>query len=251
MKDLDYSNEVVVVTGATAGIGKAIALSFAERGATVIAVGTNQERGAEVVREAKEKCGRNAVTFMPADISNKAQVDALINDILTRFQKIDILINNAGITKDGLLMKMSEEDWRRVLDVNLTSCFYTCQAVIRSMLKARYGRIINTTSVVGLIGNPGQTNYAASKAGLIGFTKSLAKEVASRNITVNCIAPGFIETHMTDFLQGEKKEAVEKQIPMGRLGKSEEIAFAALFLAARSASYITGHVLTLDGGLAM
>ena len=246
-----FKNQIAFVTGATAGIGKAIALAFAEQGATVYAIGTNIERGAEVEKQAKELTGRESVIFAKVDISDKAQVDAAIQECLTRFQKIDILVNNAGITRDGLLMKMTEEDWDKVLDINLKSCFNCCQAVIRSMIKAKSGKIINISSVVGLIGNPGQTNYAASKAGIIGFSKSLAKEVASRGITVNCITPGYIETPMTDFLQGEKRDALLEAIPMKRMGKPEEIAKTVLFLASSDASYITGQVLSVDGGLAM
>jgi len=243
--------QVAIVTGATAGIGKAIALAFAKNGATVFAIGTNQERGAQVAQEAKELTGRDSILFLQADISDKTQVDQLMQNCLTQYGKIDILVNNAGITRDGLFMKMSEEDWDKVLDVNLKSCFYTCQAVIRPMMKARTGRIINVSSVVGLIGNPGQTNYAASKAGMIGFSKSLAKEIASRNITVNCIAPGFIDTQMTDFLQGDKREALLNSIPMKRMGTPEDVAACALFLASPDCGYMTGQVLTVDGGLVM
>lgn len=238
-------NQVAIVTGATAGIGKAITLLLASQGAHVMAVGTNSERGQEVASQNSDH-----ITFVQADISKKEEVDALIQTTLERFQKIDILINNAGITKDGLLMRMNEEDWTRVLDVNLTSCFYTCRAVMRPFMKAKRGKIINVSSVVGIIGNPGQTNYAASKAGLIGFSKSLAKEVASRNITVNCIAPGYIETNMTSALPDSKKDEVIKHIPLGRMGKPEDIAAAALFLSSPGADYITGQVLVVDGGIA-
>lgn len=248
---LELKNQVAIVTGGTNGIGKAIVLTLAKQGATVYALGTNQERGNSVAKEAEELTGRQSVIFMQTDISDRAQVDRAVDDCLGRFQKIDILINNAGITKDQLLLKMSEDDWDKVLDVNLKSCFYTCQAVLRPMLKARYGRIINTSSVVGITGNAGQTNYAASKAGLIGFSKSLAKEIASRNILVNCIAPGFIDTHMTDFLQGDKKDKLLETIPMKRMGTAEEVANLALFLASPLASYITGQVFSIDGGLAM
>ena len=241
--------QIAIVTGATAGIGKAIALRFASQGATVYAIGTNAERGAAVEEEAVQLTGKQSIIFSKTDISNKAQIDLLIADCIQRFGKIDILVNNAGITRDGLLLRMTEEDWDKVLDVNLKSCFYTCQAVLRPMMKAKYGRIINVSSVVGLIGNPGQTNYAASKGGMISFSKSLAKEMASRGITVNCIAPGFIDTHMTDFLQGEKRDQLLDTIPMKRMGTVEEIADCAFFLTL--ASYITGHVIPVDGGLAI
>jgi 3-oxoacyl-[acyl-carrier protein] reductase len=242
-------NSVVIITGATAGIGKAIALTFARCGAHVIAVGTNEERGQEVVRLAKE-AGSGSMLFVKADISKKEEVSRLIEMTLEKFQKIDVLVNNAGITKDGLLMRMPEDDWDKVLDVNLKSCFFTCQAVMKPYLKAKKGKIINISSVVGIIGNPGQTNYAASKAGLIGFSKSLAKEVASRGITVNCIAPGYIETSMTGALGEDKRAEILKHIPLGRMGSPDDIANAALFLALPGSDYITGQVLVVDGGLA-
>lgn len=241
--------KVAIVTGATAGIGKEIALTFLQSHATVIAVGTNEERGKLLEAEA-EIISKDKLHFFKVDISSKEAVDKLIQTVIEKFQKIDILVNNAGITKDGLLLKMAQEDWDKVIAVNLTSSFYTCQAVLRSMLKSRYGKIINISSVVGLMGNPGQCNYAASKAGIIGFSKSLAKEVASRNIYINCIAPGFIETPMTEALHGKKEEII-KQIPLGRYGKPEEIAQTALFLASSQSDYITGQVITVDGGLAM
>src|SRR5574338_553155 len=217
-------NQVAFVTGGTAGIGKAIALLYAEHGAHVVILGTNSERGQAVVDEAKSRFNRDAITFMQVDVSKKEEVDNAIQQTLAKFQKIDILVNNAGITRDGLFLRMSEDDFDRVLAVNLKSCFYTCQAILRPFMKAKKGKIINVSSVVGLIGNPGQTNYAASKAALIGFSKSLAKEMASRNITVNCIAPGYIETGMTDFLEDDKKQAVLDEIPLGRLGRPEDIA---------------------------
>lgn len=242
-------NQVAIVTGATAGIGKEIALLYANHGAYVIAVGTNEERGNALVEESKKLTGQDLITFVKADISKKEEVDALIQSTLEKHQKIDILVNNAGITKDGLLMRMSEENWDRVLEVNLKSCFLTCQAVMRPFMKQKRGKIINVSSVVGIMGNPGQTNYAASKAGMIGFSKSLAKEVASRNITVNCIAPGYIETSMTEALPQEKRDEVAKHIPLGRMGKPEDIANGALYLALPWSDYVTGQVLVIDGGL--
>jgi 3-oxoacyl-[acyl-carrier protein] reductase len=185
------------------------------------------------------------------DVADKAAVENAIQTILTTLGGVDILVNNAGITRDGLLMKMSEEDWDQVLATNLKSVYNTCQSLVRPMLKARSGKIINISSVVGITGNAGQTNYAASKAGMIGFTKSLAQELASRGICVNCIAPGFIQTKMTDGLTEGQKEGILKQIPMGKMGTVENIADAALFLASPFADYITGQVLAVDGGMVM
>lgn len=244
-------DKVAFVTGGTAGIGKAIALLYAQAGANVVILGTNTERGQLCAGEAKALTGKDSLTFMQVDVSNKEQVDKAIQSTLQQFGKIDILVNNAGITKDGLLMRMSEEDFDRVLEVNLKSAFYTCQAVMKPFMKARSGKIINVSSVVGLMGNPGQTNYAASKAGLIGFTKSLAKEIASRGIPVNCIAPGYIETPMTEAIPQDKREAVLAHIPLGRMGKPEDVANVALFLASPMADYITGQVIVVDGGLYM
>ncbi len=244
--------KVAVVTGGTAGIGKAIAMEYAKNGASVVIFGTNSERAMQVVQE-MHAVGSPEQKFLYKllDISDKKSVDIAINEVITALGNIDILVNNAGITADGLLMKMSEEDWDRVIDVNLKSVYNTCQALIRPMLKARKGKIINITSVVGLTGNAGQTNYAASKAGMIGMTKSLAKEVASRGICVNCIAPGFIETSMTGVLTDAQKEVIFKQVPMGRMGRPEEVAQAALFLAGPMSHYITGQTLTVDGGMVM
>ena len=244
-------DQVAFITGATAGIGKAIACVFAENGAQVVLLGTNAERGKNACSEINEKTNRDAALFIQADVSKKAEVDKAIADTLTKFSKIDILVNNAGITKDGLLLRMRPDDIDRVLDVNLKSCFYTCQAVLRPFMKAKKGKILNISSVVGLMGNPGQTNYAASKAGLIGFTKSLAKEIASRNITVNCIAPGYIDTNMTNVLPDDKKQVLISHIPLSRIGKPEDIAQAALFLTSSMSDYITGQTLIVDGGLLM
>lgn len=239
-------DQVAFVTGATAGIGKAIAKTFVQAGAHVVGLGTNIERGQELVQE-----GNGQITFMQVDVSNKEQVEKAIKDTLASFHKIDILVNNAGITCDGLLVRMSDEDWDRVLAVNLTSCFYTTRAVMRSFMKAKHGKIINVSSVVGIMGNSGQTNYAASKGALISFSKSLAKEMASRGITVNCIAPGYIDTGMTEKISEAKLEETISHIPLGRMGKPEDIAEACLFLASSAADYITGQVIVVDGGLVM
>ncbi|MCH9631846.1 MAG: 3-oxoacyl-[acyl-carrier-protein] reductase FabG [Chlamydiae bacterium] len=239
-----------IVTGATAGIGKAIALTLAEAGADVAVFGTNSERGQKVVDEIKSKTSREAF-FVSADVSSTQEVQESVNQVVEKFGSVDILVNNAGIVKDGLLMRMSEADWDRVIDVNLKSVFNMSKAVLRTMMKARSGRIINISSVIGLTGNAGQVNYAASKSGIIGVTKSLAKELASRNIFVNCVAPGFVDTGMTDTLGDNLKEEILKAIPMKRIGTPEEIAQVALFLAGNGANYITGQVLPVDGGMTM
>ncbi|MBS0648755.1 MAG: 3-oxoacyl-ACP reductase FabG [Verrucomicrobia bacterium] len=246
-------DKAAVITGGTAGIGKEIALAFAKQGAHVAIFGTHAERAAEVVAllEQHKAFPTQKILSKLVDVANKQAADAAIQEITTAFGKIDILVNNAGITRDGLLMKMSEEDWDRVIAVNLKSVYNTCQALVRPMIKARSGKIINITSVVGLTGNAGQANYAASKAGMIGFTKSLAQEVASRGICVNCIAPGFIKTSMTDVLTDAQKEAIMQKVPMGRLGNPEDIAKAAVFLASDWSDYMTGQVLTVDGGMVM
>jgi 3-oxoacyl-[acyl-carrier protein] reductase len=241
--------KTALITGATSGIGKAIALLFLRQGATVVGVGTNPEKGKNLLREAQEFEGK--LFFEACDVSKKTEVESLFRSFFTRFPTLDILVNNAGITRDCLLMKMSCEDWQAVMEVNLQSCFLSCQQAVRPMMKAKGGRIINISSVVGLVGNPGQTNYAASKAGMIGFSKSLARELASRNILVNCIAPGYIETGMTEALHSDKKEGAKSMIPLGRMGTPDEVAQAALFLASQMGSYITGQVIVVDGGLSM
>jgi len=243
----------VLITGGTAGIGKQIALSFAQHGADVVIFGTNQERANQVLEELKSQKIEENQKFLAeiVDVSDKTQIETAIKDILEKWGQVDVLINNAGITRDNLLMKMSEEHWDEVIDVNLKSVFNTCQSLVRPMMKARTGKIINISSVVGLTGNAGQVNYSASKSGVIGFTKSLALELASRGICVNCIAPGFIKTRMTGALTDVQKEAILKKIPMGRIGDPEEIANAALFLASDMSKYMTGQVLTVDGGMVM
>lgn len=249
MKKL-LQQQVAVITGGNSGIGKAIALKFAEHGAKVAILGTNPERGGQVIEEiCKLAQQKDQASFHQVNVANTQEVETVIKQILVEYGKIDILVNNAGITRDQLLMKMSEEDWDSVLEVNVKSCYNTSRATIRSMIRARKGSIINMSSVVGLTGNPGQVNYAASKAAIIGFTKALAKEVATRNIRVNCVAPGFIETRMTEVLNEDQKRSILAKIPMERLGNPEDIAHAVLFLASDLASYITGHVLTVDGGM--
>lgn len=244
-------NQVAVITGGTAGIGKAIALKFAKEGARIAILGTNEERGRQALAEIREAVPEVKAHYFQTDVSDKLAVESSVNQILEKFGQADILVNNAGITKDQLLMKMPESDWDIVMDVNVKSCYNTCQALIRSMMKARKGKIINISSVVGLTGNAGQVNYAASKAAVIGFTKALAKEVASRNICVNCLAPGFIVTQMTDGLEDSQKQALLSQIPLKRFGNPEEIANAALFLASSLSDYMTGQVITVDGGMIM
>jgi 3-oxoacyl-[acyl-carrier protein] reductase len=242
-------NQIAVVTGAGRGIGRAIALKFAAEGADVVVVSRTQENSEKVAAEIRV-LGRKAWAFA-ADVADSAAVSTAAEKILADCGKVDILVNNAGVTRDGLLMRMSDADWDTVLNTNLKGAFLFTKAFSRAFAKQRSGRIINISSVIGLIGNPGQSNYAASKAGLIGFTQSVACEFASRGITANCIAPGFIETDMTSELNAELKAAILKQIPMGKFGAADDIANAALFLASASASYVTGQVLTVDGGMVM
>lgn len=244
-------DQVAVITGGNAGIGKAIALKFAKEGAKVAILGTNIENGSATISEIKDAFPSAQTFFFQVDVAKTSAVDETFKQIIEQFGKVDILVNNAGVTADQLLMKMSEEDWDRVLAVNLKSCYNTCKSVVRAMMKAKKGKIINISSVVGLMGNAGQANYAASKAGMIGFSKALAKELASRNIQVNCVAPGFIKTKMTDALTDSQREAILKDIPLGRLGDSAEVADLVWFLASPFCSYMTGQVLTIDGGMVM
>jgi len=243
--------KVALVTGGESGIGRSIVLKFVEQGAKVVIFGLNQELGSQVVAEIQKACGEDKASFYRIDVSNSDEVNNGVQQVLDTCGHIDILVNNAGITRDGLLMRMKQEDWDAVLKVNLKSCFNMCQAVMRPMIKARSGKIINMASVVGLMGNAGQVNYAASKAGVIGFSKSLAKEVAARNVCVNCIAPGYIDTMMTQALSDQQREAVVQQIPIGRLGQPEDVATVAVFLASEWSAYITGQVITVDGGMVM
>src|SRR6516162_9238026 len=243
------ANQIAVVTGAGRGIGRAIALKFAHEGADVVVVSRTQENSDKVAAEISA-LGRKAWAFA-VDVADSAAVSAAAEKILAETGKVDILVNNAGVTRDGLLMRMPDADWDTVLDTNLKGAFLVTKAFSRAMIKARSGRIINISSVIGLIGNAGQCNYAASKAGLIGFTQSAAKELASRGITVNAIAPGFIQTDMTAELKEDMKAALLKQIPLGALGEAEDIAGAALYLAGPAGRYVTGQVLTVDGGMVM
>jgi 3-oxoacyl-[acyl-carrier protein] reductase len=243
------ANQIAVVTGAGRGIGRAIALKFAGAGADVVCVSRTQENSEKVAGEVRA-LGRQAWAHA-VDVADTAAVSAAAEQILAGCGKVDILVNNAGVTRDGLLMRMSDADWDTVLDTNLKGAFLVTKAFSRAMIKARTGRIINIASVIGLIGNAGQCNYAASKAGLIGFTQSCARELAGRNITVNAIAPGFIETDMTAVLRDDLRTALLKQIPLGCFGSGDDIAGAALFLAGPDARYVTGQVLTVDGGMVM
>ncbi len=246
-------NKKAIITGATAGIGKEIAKEFVKNGADVAIFGTNPERIETTLKELEDlKIDQNQkILVKKVDVSNFSQVNSAVEEIVKEFQNIDILINNAGITKDNLLLRMTEEDWDRVIDVNLKSIYNTSKALARPMMKVRSGKIINISSVVGLIGNAGQANYAASKAGMIGFTKSLAKELAKKNICVNAIAPGFIKTKMTDVLPEKVKEGLLNRIPLGKLGEPKDIANIAIFLASDMSNYITGQVITVDGGMVM
>jgi 3-oxoacyl-[acyl-carrier protein] reductase len=243
------ANQIAVVTGAGRGIGRAIALKFAAEGADVVCVSRtaeNSEKVAGEIRALSRKAWAHAV-----DVSDAAAVGAAAEKILAEAGRVDVLVNNAGVTRDGLLMRMSEADWDTVLDTNLKGAFLFTKAFTRALLKQKSGRIINVASIIGLIGNAGQCNYSASKAALIGFTKAVARELASRGITVNAIAPGFIETDMTAAVNEEMRKQLLANIPLSRFGHPDEIAEAALFLAGPAARYITGQVLTVDGGMVM
>ena len=237
-----------LVTGGSRGIGKAIALELARQGANVAVTANSSLAGAESVADEIRALGRNAVAAQ-CNIADSGQVEKLISQVLTSLGSLDIVVNNAGVTKDALVLRMSEEDWDTVLDTNLKGTFLVTRAALKPMIKQRQGKIVNITSVIGLIANPGQANYSASKAGIIGFTRTIAKEVASRNIQANCVAPGFIETAMTDALSQEQRDNIIKQIPANRLGSPEDIANVVAFLCSPSASYITGQTITVDGGM--
>jgi 3-oxoacyl-[acyl-carrier protein] reductase len=246
---LGVTGRVALVTGASQGIGRACALALAEGGASVALAARNEEKLAQVAQEIAAKGGQAATFRM--DVSNEDEVKSAVKAAIERFGKIDILVNNAGMTRDTLLLRMKRSDWDSVLQTNLSGAFFCTQAVIGSMIKQRWGRIINITSVFGQTGQAGQANYSASKAGLIGFTMAMAREVASRNITANAVAPGYIETAMTEGLSAELKSKVNEMIPLGRAGTDNEVASAVKFLASEEAGYITGHVLKVNGGMLM
>ncbi|WIF96195.1 3-oxoacyl-[acyl-carrier-protein] reductase [Caminicella sporogenes] len=247
---MNLSGKTAIVTGGSRGIGKAIALKLAEKGADIVVNYTsNFEKAQEVVEKIKSM-GRKAIAIK-ADVSNPDDVANLVKEVSKNFESIDILVNNAGITRDGLLIRMKDEDWDKVININLKGTYLCTKLVGKKMMKQRSGKIINVASVVGIIGNAGQANYSASKAGVIGFTKSAAKELAARGITVNAVAPGFIETEMTDKLPADVIENYKKNIPIARFGKPEDVANVVAFLASEKANYITGQVINVDGGMVM
>lgn len=242
-------NKIALVTGASRGIGQAIALKLGQHGAIVVGTATT-EQGAETIDQYLNKAnirGKGVIL----NVNDANQISNAIATIRDQFGEVEILVNNAGITRDNLLVRMKDEEWDDIMDTNLKSAFRLCRTVLRAMMKARYGRIVNITSVVGAIGNIGQTNYAAAKAGISGFSKSLAREVGSRNITVNCVAPGFIDTDMTRSLSEELQQSLIQHVPVGRLGRAEEVASAVAFLASAAAGYITGTTLHVNGGMYM
>jgi 3-oxoacyl-[acyl-carrier protein] reductase len=244
----NLEGKTALITGASGGIGRAAALLLAQAGASLIVSGTRREALEETVKALPAGCAASIIT---SDLSQPGAGAALLEKAEAAGGHVDILVNNAGLTRDGLALRMKEEDWQTVLHVNLTACFQLSQACLKGMMKARWGRIINISSIVGLTGNPGQANYAAAKAGLAGFSKSLALEVASRGITVNCVAPGFITTPMTDKLNEQQKAAMLPRIPLGRFGAPENVAAAVLYLAAESGRYVTGQTIHVNGGMAM
>lgn len=247
---MNFAGKTAIVTGGSRGIGRAVCLELAGGGANVVLCYAGNEAAAQKTAADVEAAGGKALALR-CDVSDAAQVEALVKTAVERFGRVDILVNNAGVTRDNLLMRMSEEDFDAVIAANLKGTFLCMKAVSRLMLKQRYGRIVNLSSVVGLRGNAGQVNYAASKAGVIGMTKSLARELAARGVTVNAVAPGFIETDMTAAMSEAARSAAQESIPMGRLGTPEDVAKAVAFLAGDEAAYLTGQVLAVDGGMAM
>ena len=243
---MDLKDKVAIVTGGAQGIGKEIALTLARAGAKVAILDLNQEKLDETLAQINAESSGLA---LKVDVTNLGDVEQNVNKIIDNLGRVDILVNNAGITKDSLFLRLSESDWDKVLAVNLKGAFNCTKAVTRQMVKQRYGKIVNISSVIGLMGNPGQANYAASKAGLIGLTKSLAKELGARNINVNAVAPGYIKTAMTDALDDKVKDEMFKRIPLSRFGAPQDVAKAVCFLASSDADYITGQVLVIDGGL--
>jgi len=249
MEFMSLQGRIAVVTGAAQGIGRAIAETLAAAGADIVVADLDPGRSQETVAGV-EKLGRKALN-VKVNVADPLETKSLVEHVIRAWGKIDILVNNAGITRDGLLLRMKDEDWNLVMQVNLNGTFNCTKAVLQPMTKQRYGRIVNIASIVGVMGNAGQANYAASKAAVIGFTKTVGREYASRNVTVNAVAPGFIDTAMTHGLPADVKETLQKQIPLGRLGKPEDIAAAVRFLASEEAAYITGHVLHVNGGMLM
>jgi len=244
---VDLSGQVAIVTGASQGLGRDMAVELARNGATVACVARNAEKLAETIALIQQAGGQGQV--FPGDVTDRASVDAVVQSVIDQMGRLDILVNNAGVTRDTLLPRMSDDEWDTVLNTNLRGAFLFARAASQIMMRARYGRIINISSVSGLIGNAGQTNYSASKAGLIGLTRSLSRELAKRKVTVNAVAPGFIETEMTQAMGDVLLDQAKKHIPARRLGTPREVAAAVVFLASPDAAYITGHVLTVDGGM--
>jgi 3-oxoacyl-[acyl-carrier protein] reductase len=246
---MDLSGKICLVTGGSRGIGRGICLELARNGADVVVNYSSNEKAAVQVVDEIKRLGRKARMYK-TDVSNFDQVSKMVKDVYNEFKRIDILVNNAGVAKDTLLLRMTEEDWNKVIDINLKGMFNTSKACVKYMVKQKEGKIINISSIVGIYGNAGQANYAAAKAGIIGFTKSLAKELGSRGITVNAVAPGFIKTDMTLSLLNKDSE-IRAQIPLKRVGTSEDVAYTVAFLASQKADYITGHVIAVDGGLTL
>ena len=247
--NMRFKNEVVLITGSTRGIGKEIAIAFAQEGAKVVIMGRNAQLAVETAEELVKK-GHEAAGF-GCDVTNLKNVEEIVNKILDKYKCIDILVNNAGITKDNLLLRMSESDWDEVININLKGVFNCTKVVVKPMLKAKKGKVVNIASVIGITGNIGQANYAASKAGIIGFCKSVAREIASRGIMVNCVAPGYIQTDMTAQLSEKTREQILENIPLKRFGTARDVASVCLFLASQEADYITGQTILVDGGMAI